>query len=253
MIRVYATQEECLDGLKGLASERSADVVVLLGKPEDVVAQGELLDDLEVQFVVLGRFEDTHPNWIQIDYDHEQMVRRAVEHLASLGHRRIAYLGYQMDSPFCFHLLRGYRWAMNAVLGVDAPNELEGSVIPGLILGSLPGQMAKWWALPAEAQPTAIVIGTAQSLVWNAFEADLAKRGMELGYGPGKLAAAGLAADNLVLLNGSAHVYAGLGHIDYARLAAEQLLVPILNGQPLEHRIVRVTPELTPIQAYPSK
>ena len=252
MIRVYPTQAECLEGLRILESEQGTDVVVLLGKPEDVVEQGELLESIGLSFVVLGRFESTHPDWLQIDFDHELMMRNAVEHLYRRGHTRIAYLGYQMDSPFCLHLRDGYINAMQQIVGSSLNEAYVGSVVPGFVMGSLPGQMARWWALPEAERPTAIVVGMSENVVWGGLEGDLAKRGLLLGDGPNKVAAAGLSGDNLALLYGEAYVYDRLGHTEYARLTAERLLVPLLRSEAIEHNVVLVAPRLSLVQAYNS-
>jgi len=65
--------------------------VILLGTTHQPEAIGEIADRLPC--VYLGNKEILHPNVTAIAVDDEYGVRQAMNHLLSLGHRRIAHLG----------------------------------------------------------------------------------------------------------------------------------------------------------------
>lgn len=75
---------------RGLAADRRVDGLILT----DLRADDEriaLVRDLDLQAVTLGRPEGESP-FSSVSVDDGAGIRRAVEHLASLGHRRIAHV-----------------------------------------------------------------------------------------------------------------------------------------------------------------
>ena len=99
-----------------------AVLVVSLALTDDEVAA---LNTLELPVGVLGV---KHPGLSSVRIDDEVAARTAVEHLLSLGHRRIALIGGDTDDPMRFtpphHRGTGYRNALLAA-GIQPPDELE--------------------------------------------------------------------------------------------------------------------------------
>ena len=82
-------QEEYRDGLPSIFTERRvAGLVVLERQPQSV---RQALDRAGIPHVHIAGIEHDAPN-DRVDFDHEQVIGLAVSHLASLGHRDIAYL-----------------------------------------------------------------------------------------------------------------------------------------------------------------
>lgn len=106
-VSTYATQDEVLDHLRRLAHAHACDAVILWGREADTKPQGEFLDTLGLPFLIKGPYEERHPEWRQIDFDHEGMMERALESVLSLGHRHGAYLGFAPDELFIHALRRG--------------------------------------------------------------------------------------------------------------------------------------------------
>ncbi|HUS17777.1 MAG TPA: LacI family DNA-binding transcriptional regulator [Chloroflexia bacterium] len=83
-----------------------------------------------VPVVVLGDFAATEmqpPHWDQVTSNNLGGARMAVEHLIGLGHRRIAFIEGQADTPSSLKRLAGYRASMEeASLPVD-----ERWIVPG--------------------------------------------------------------------------------------------------------------------------
>lgn len=238
----FATQEEVLNHLRKLAGAKACDAVVLWGREEDTEPQGELLEQLKMPFLVKGRHEVDHPDWNQIDFDHEGMMTQTVEHLVNLGHTRIAYLGFPHDEGFVHALRRGFIRAHHHLLGRDPsadfiaehPDEVE------------PNEetIDRWFALPPTERPTGFVIG-AGNAAWQSLETCLAQSGKRLGLAPNDIAAAGIASLFFRLMFGEALAFQGIEIDNLARLAGPGLLNAILKGE--DHQPVhRFLPELTP-------
>lgn len=99
-----------------------AVVVVSLALTEDEV---EALKSLELPIGILGA---NYPGFFSVRIDDVAAARQAVDHLVSLGHRRIGLIGGDTDDPMRFtpphHRLTGYRAALQAA-GVDFDEDLE--------------------------------------------------------------------------------------------------------------------------------
>lgn len=238
----FATEEEVLEHLRKLANSRACDAVILWGREADTEAQGELLESLRVPFLVKGRHEVRHPNWYQIDFDHEWMMGKAVESVVALGHRRLAYLGFPHDEAFVHALRRGYAESHERLLGY-APDpfffgDCEDQVEPN------ERRVEEWLGLPENDRPTAFVIGSG-NYAWHALETCLAQTGKTLGFGPDDVAAAGIASYSFTLMFGQAVAYQGIEIDNLARLASPGLLQAILRGEEAEP-VMRLRPQLTP-------
>lgn len=99
-----------------------AVVVVSLALTDDEV---EALKSLDMPIGVLGA---AHPGFFSVRIDDVAAAQRAVEHLVSLGHRRIALIGGDTDDPMRFtpphHRLTGFRDALRAH-GITPEDALE--------------------------------------------------------------------------------------------------------------------------------
>lgn len=238
----FGTNEDVLVHVQKLASSHGCDAAVLWGREEDTEVQGQLLERLNLPFVVKGRHERTHPHWFQVDFDHELMTRRAVEHLVSLGHKRIAYLGFPHRESFVQCLRKGYLDAHADLLGSAADpaliGEAEDEVEPNAI------QIRRWLSLPDRDRPTAFAVG-AGNKAWQALELCLAESGRKLGDSPGSLSAAGITSSPFSLMFGEAQVYQGIEVDELAKFVVPALL-HASNRTPEAQRVYRLRPDLTP-------
>lgn len=238
----FATQEEVIDHLQKLASARACDAVLLWGREEDTEPQAELLEDLGLPFVVKGRHESAHPHWFQVDFDHEYMTATAVEHLASLGHRRIAYLGFPHDEGFVRSLRAGFREAHARLLGREAPPDMIGNIEDDVAANV--ARIRKWLTLPEGEQPTGFAIG-AGNRAWQALELCLAERGCVLSDKPGSFSAAGITSTPFTLMFGEALGYQSMEIDKLARFVTPAVIRAIDRETGCE-TIHRFRPELTP-------
>ncbi|RYG46726.1 LacI family transcriptional regulator [bacterium] len=242
MVCNFATQEDVLDHLRRVANARTCTAVILWGREADTEPQAELLESLKMPFLVKGRHEKDHPDWFQVDFDHEWMIANAVESLVNQGHRRLAYLGFPLDEAYVHALRRGFTEAHERLLG-HAPDprflsEAEDLVAPN------EKTISRWLALPAEERPTGFVLG-AGNHAWHGLESALARIGCSLQTAPGGYSAAGVASYYFTLMFGQALAYQGIEIDNLARLSSPRLLDAVLCG---EHapRIARLRPDLAP-------
>ncbi len=241
MVSNFATEEEVLDHLGRLANAGSCDAVILWGREADTVHQGELLESLRMPFLVKGRHEERHPQWSQLDFDHEWMMANSLESIVNLGHRRLAYLGFPHDEAFVHALRRGYVESHRRILGSEPDPmflaEAEDEVAPN------EARIEDWLSLPEDRRPTGFVVG-AGNHAWHALEACLARIGRSLGFGPENFAAAGIASYYFTLMFGQANAYQGIEIDHLARFASPGLLDAILGGEQTSH-IHRFRPQMS--------
>lgn len=237
----FATQEEVLAHLQKLASSHACDAVVLWGREEDTEPQAMLLESLNMPFVVKGRHEIAHPHWRQVDFDHESMTRKVVEHLVGLGHRRIAYLGFPHNEGFVQALRAGFYEAHSRLLGGDHDpyfiGEFEDEIEPNAT------RIANWLALPENERPTGFAVG-AGNKAWQALEVELAKIGRRLSDEPNSFSAAGITSTPFTLMFGDALVYQAIEIDNLARFVTPAL-IHALDPKRESGQIHRFRPELT--------
>ena len=237
----FATQDEVLQHLQKLASSRGCDAVVLWGREEDTEPQAKLLEALKMPFVVKGRFELAHPHWHQVDFDHELMTRQGLEHLVSLGHKRIAYVGFPHNEGFVQALRMGFR---------DAHIRLFQSEVDPALLGEFEDEVEpnaakirSWLQMPEDKRPTGFLMG-AGNKAWQALELCLAEQGRKLSDLPDSYSAAGITSSPFSLMFGDALAYQGIEIDNLARFVTPALIRALTGAKDGEH-IQRFRPQLT--------
>src|ERR1051326_2614480 len=133
---------------------------LVYGPPNDEIA--DRLRSTHLPHVILGDHRCTRPVH-SVNVDNFAVGRLAVEHLASLGHRRIAYMAGSMCFVFQEQILQGFRSAVND-RGLDDDDRL----FVNLSTWKNPGaQQPIDWLQSLHPMPTAVFmpeIGLAQTL-----------------------------------------------------------------------------------------
>jgi LacI family transcriptional regulator len=237
----FATQAEVLEHLQKLASSRACDAVVLWGREADTEPQAVLLDSLRMPFLVKGRHEVLHPDWHQIDFDHEWMMETVVERLVGLGHRRIAYLGFPHDEGFVRGLRRGFVEAHRKFVGTEANpsfiGEFDDEFDPNM------ARVTEWLDLAPDERPTAFAVG-AGNRAWQAIETALVGLNERLVDRPGGFSASGITSSPFTLMFGEAMVFQGIEIENLACYVTPGLIRALAASGP-HQRIYRLRPALS--------
>ncbi len=242
-IHVFADQRALLAGLGNAVHSKECDAIVLWGNEQEVEEQAAYLETTEMPFALKGRHEARHPAWPQVDFDHEHMMRQAVDHLVRLGHRRIAYIGHTGDVAYSRSLYTGFGAAMEALAGSPIDLDLVAGIDEDVERAAR--TVHAWLSRPADLRPTALVVG-AGNAAWYGTEFALAMRGRVIGEGTGQFAVIGQARHGLRLAFGAGHAFVDLDFRHLARALADRLLAPLLAGErPLE-TVIRLRPDLRP-------
>lgn len=150
------------------------DAFVLAGTV-DSDPRVRFLADRAFPFVSFGRSNSAW-DFPWVDTDSRAGVRAAVDYLISLGHRRIAMLGWPEGSLTGDFRLAGYRDAL-AAAGLAVP---ESYVLRGEHTEQAGRDaFARWCAMPAGTRPTAIV--TASDLMAIGIMNEARQRGLQVG------------------------------------------------------------------------
>jgi LacI family transcriptional regulator len=119
-------QDETDAYLKHIRSRRVDGFVVVRTRRHD--ARIDLLKDEKFPFVAFGRVED-NPDFLYVDEDSEWGIQLMVNHLLSLGHKRLAYLTAPQTLMFAHYRMRGFVASMQSHgLPVDPNLILEGDL-----------------------------------------------------------------------------------------------------------------------------
>ncbi len=244
---VFANTEGLRKTIHMASSTRMCDALILWGDEEIVEPAAEDIAALRMPVVLKGRYESTHPEWYQVDFDHERMMATAVEHLRTLGHQRIGYMGYRLERQFARVLLQGYLEAMHSLIGRDVPSVYyEHTVTEPEDAVQI---VQRWFALPENERPTAAVIGAGNN-AWYGIERALFSRGMFIGEEPGDFAVCGQSYEGLVLSFGKAYAFKELALNTVASAMVERLLMPLLSGQCPDTSIIRILPPFQQVETH---
>lgn len=249
IVNVQPDRQKHLDFIRDASSAGMMDAAIIwsdLSGVEDQVREARIFAEHNVPFIIKGRFEQTHPEWLQIDFDHEGMMRLAVEHLVKLGHRRIAFMGMGRGFSWADFLCAGYLSAMRRNFNEEADPALVSWMQDDVKVKSAKEQMAAWLELPERIRPTAVVVG-ANNNAWWGIESALYERGLKIGFGKDDLAVAGLGWGNDFLYAGEGVSFDGTSMEYLAGVMSEQMLTPLLTGVPLANGVVRVLPSIKPV------
>lgn len=241
LVHVILDLDKKTERIERLLSEGLFDAVILWGLEQDTEEVAAQLAHQQVPFVVKGRFEEQHPEWLQVNFDHERMMYQAVAHLSAQGHRRIAYLGYDNGQVYTRKLIAGYQQGIQTLLSNTFSQEYIQSI------GSEPletaTRFASWMARPEAERPTALVMGVGRH-AWEEIELWLAARNERIGEQAGAFGLCGMRGDEVPLLFGEAYVYAQTNLADLARAMAEQAVLPLLRGDEPASQTIQYLPEL---------
>ena len=242
-VRSYPSVADILAGIEEIVSTSACDAVVLWLSNEQGELPGIAVEKRGMPFVILGHYDDAHPNWCQVDFDHRLMMHQAVQFLVDARHTRLAYLGFEADSDYMKRLRLGFQ---------EAALELTGSPVSAQWIHRVNNDrlvteavVNGWLDLPRDQQPTGVVIGAGTD-AWLGIELALARRGRRIGFGAEDLAVVGQHPGAFPLLYGQAQAF---DNIDMTRLAgaAADLLKQQISGQGNPKRMMRLIPALTPV------
>ncbi len=116
LLTTIPTKYSSGDHIPRFLRERNVDGVLVAGKVDR-----EFIDEareLGVPVVLIDYETDSCP---AVVIDNQSGARAAVEHLISRGHRRVAFLGAEMDHPGLHSRLEGYRLALAAAHVAEMP------------------------------------------------------------------------------------------------------------------------------------
>ncbi len=190
------------------------------------------LNETSTPFVAFGRTEGDI-DYPFVDEDGVMGMKILVEHLVSLGHRRIAYISPPLDYTFARYRLRGVHEAL-AAAGLAIPEEF-------LLFGDLTQRSGKARAqqlLALADPPTAIIAGN--DLM--AFGAMSAAQQLGLRVG-GDVAIAGF--DDIPMAETS-HPPLTTVHQPIYKIGQmlTEMLIKIIQDEPLESRQILLKPQL---------
>jgi LacI family transcriptional regulator len=247
MVRDPAQAKRRIDSM---ISRSACDAFILWGHEKDIEESALLLANEQIPFVVKGHFEESHPDWCQVDFDHVKMMEHVVEHLHSLGHKRIAYMGYQHGLVYEKKLLEGYQRGMERISGeavledyIMAANKEQNN--PDEEPDVVEDELERLMSLPEGKRPTAIAMGAGLD-PWRRIELTLAKWGLKIGLEPEDIAVAGTGGEETPLLFGEGYMYKDTDVTKLADIIATQLLSKLLSGEKPENNILLSLPSLIP-------
>lgn len=219
------------------------DAVILWGREQETAPVAERLARRQIPFVVKGRHEDAHPDWPQVDFDHEALMAQAFGWLEQRGHKRVAYLGFALQDMFVACLVRGAQQAIRSLGLDDAPHLLSDA---GGGAAGAERQMTEWLGLPPDQRPTALVIG-AHDAAWHGVERALFRQGRRIGEGAEGFPVTGISSRELALLQGQSVSLQNLGVNTLVGPVAD-LLRDVLAGT-VQDTVRRVGDSLQPLLA----
>ncbi len=147
---VLAEEEVALSTLTDLR----VDGLLVVGRSTEFVAKLERFEDLPV-VLAHGRVRSKAVDWV--DVDDESAFQIATEHLLSMGHRRVAFMGRPAFVGIYAARRDGYRRALR-----DRAIPVDDSLVQGTSADAAEVRAALDRLLALPSRPTALVIGHEQ-------------------------------------------------------------------------------------------
>lgn len=107
ILEISNQTERCLS----LYKSGMVDGVILMGIKQDNTLIDSLLE-MHCPLVLIGDYLDDSKKFCKIDIDDFAMAKEAVEHLITLGHTRIGFIGGSLEYASCQNRVAGYRAAL---------------------------------------------------------------------------------------------------------------------------------------------
>jgi DNA-binding LacI/PurR family transcriptional regulator len=160
------------------------DDLIRSGRVDAFVISGTNLEDERIQFLLeknvpFVSFGRSNPDWdfSWVDIDGAAGTRAAMDYLASLGHQRIAFAGWDEQSSLAgTHRLAGYIEGLNAA-GLPLRQEYVYRGVQSEQSGC--DALTYFLSLPSDEQPTAIL--AVSDLVAVGVKNEAERRGIEIG------------------------------------------------------------------------
>ena len=242
-VRFFQNTSCIVEAIGEMASASECDAFALWLSEDCGEEAGKVVDKRGMPFVISGHYEQTHPDWHQVDFDHALMMRAAVQHLVDAGRTRIAYLGFDADENFANRLLAGYEAAIQEITGTSASEEWIYRV--SVDYHDAEGIVRQWLSLPLSDQPTGVVIGAGTD-AWLGIEIALAAAGRRIGPDARDISVVGQHPGRQPLLYGEAVTFDSIDQGRLASLSAKDLMRQ-LRGESQGACITRVVPALVPL------
>ena len=239
-VRFFEDTSHTIAAIGEMASASECDAFALWLSENCGEEAGSTVQKRGMPFVISGHYDEQHPDWHQVDYDHALMMHAAVQHLSDAGRTRIAYLGFDTDEKFASRLLAGYKAAVEEIVGTAASEDWVYRV--SLDYHETEEIVNRWLDLPLCDQPTGIVVGAGTD-AWVGIEVALAARGRRIGPDADDVSVVGQHPGRQPLLYGEAVAFDSIDLGRLASLAARDLLRQ-LHGESHEECIIRVMPSL---------
>lgn len=159
IITTHADPSGEMKALQQMREQRARAVLLVGASPtgqdyeERLRKYQEFLSATDTQLILCGhQHVSSVPGLQSVDYDNIGGIRAAVEHLAALGHRRIAYLGAAEGHSTAEQRLRGFELAMK-----DSGLDLDPAIIPASTFEVEPCQAALENLVSTGADFTAVI------------------------------------------------------------------------------------------------
>ncbi len=236
-VRVHEEQITLLAALESLAAGRSCDAVALFSPQAAIEEQARFLEKRHLPFIVKGRFEREHPNWLQVDFDHEGMMAASVEALKAHDRTRTVYIGFTHFETFAERLEEAFLLRVPEPVAVFRHWAHEETV----------QAVSDLFDAPPELRPDSFVVGSGSG-TWFAIEEALLRRGIQIGFGNEDVMVVGVAAGELYPLRVGKGLAFGDDDLRFDRIGkamARQLQAALCHdGQ--TQPFVRILPPLNP-------
>ena len=216
--------------LKQIRSRRTDGFIVMRTQRQD--SRIDLLREHDVPFVAFGRVEGNN-DFCYVDEDGASGIRQVIDHLAALGHRRLAYISEPAFLTKSFHRFAGFRDGL-------AANNLPFD--PALVIEAnfrqASGRQSAMRLLDMADAPTAIVC--ANDLLALGAMNEAQSRGLAVGQD------VSITGFDDILLAEYAHPALTTVHQAAQELGGmvAEMLLRLINKEPLEQQQIIVEPVL---------